>query len=176
MATSAIQEAQPSDARSGGSSSGEVASGGVAELLRPHAERVVRREGCILVDLRHLFEDGGWMLRVVIDRESGVNVEHCARVSRQLSAVLDVEDVLPGAYRLEVSSPGLDQPLLVAADFRRYAGHRVRILVRAADGEQLHRGLLRGLQHGTILLDDDAKGRLDIPLKRVAEACLEVEI
>ncbi len=153
-----------------------MSSGGVAELVRPHAERIARREGCTLVDLRHLFEGGGWMLRVVIDCESGVNVEHCARVSRQLSAVLDVEDLLPGAYRLEVSSPGLDRPLLVAADFRRYAGHRVRILAGEPDGEHLHRGLLRGLQHGTILLDDDAQGRLEIPLKRVTEACLEGEI
>ena len=116
------------------------------------------------------------MLRVVIDCEGGVNVEHCARVSRQLSAILDVEDLLPGACRLEVSSPGLDCPLLVAADFRRYAGHRVRIVAQDADREVLHRGLLRGLQHGTILLDDDTMGRLEIPLKRVAEARLEVEI
>ncbi len=165
-----------SDAPSSQSPSGEVASGGVAERLRPHAERVARREGCTLVDLRHLFEGDGWLLRVVIDRESGVNVDHCARVSRQLSAILDVEDLLPGAYRLEVSSPGLDRVLLVAADFRRYAGHRVRILARGPDGERLHQGLLRGLQHGTILLDDDATGRLEIPLKRVTEACLEVEI
>lgn len=176
MATPATQETQPGDAPSGGSPSAEVASRGVAELLRPHAERVARREGCILVDLRHLFEDGGWMLRVVIDHESGVDVEHCARVSRQLSAVLDVEDVLPGAYRLEVSSPGLDRPLLVAADYCRYAGHNVRILVRDSNGERLHRGVLRGLQRGTILLDDDSEGRLDIPRKRVVEACLEVEI
>ena len=112
---------------------------------------------------------------MVIDREGGVNVEHCARVSRQLSVILDIEDLLPNACRLEVSSPGLDRPLLVAADFRRYAGHRVRIVARDTDGEELYRGLLRGLQHGTILLDDDSVGRLEIPLKRIAEACLEVE-
>ncbi len=177
MATLTTQETQSDDAYSGGDSSRGVRSGGVAELLRPQAERVASREGCTLVDVRHLHEDGGWVLRVVIDHPGGVQVEHCARVSRQLSALLDVEDLLPGAYRLEVSSPGLDRPLLVAADFRRYAGHRVRVLAsQDDDGDRLHRGVLAGLQRGSILLDDDALGRLEIPLKRIAEARLEVEI
>ncbi len=175
MATPVTQETRSAGAQSGEKSSGDVRSG-AAEVLRPHAERVAGREGCTLVDVRHVHEDGGWVLRVVIDRPGGVHIEHCVKVSRQLSALLDVEDLLPGAYRLEVTSPGLECPLLVAADFRRYAGQRVRVLATEVAGDNLYRGVLAGLQRGSILLDDDSLGRLEIPLKRITEARLEVEI
>jgi ribosome maturation factor RimP len=66
-------------------------------------------------------------LRVYIDSPRGVNVDDCARVSRQLSALLDVEDPLPGQYTLEVSSPGLDRPLVKPEDFRRFVGETVKV-------------------------------------------------
>lgn len=66
-------------------------------------------------------------LRVYIDGPRGVNVDDCADVSRQLSALLDVEDPLPGHYTLEVSSPGLDRPLVKPEDFRRYVGETVKV-------------------------------------------------
>lgn len=66
-------------------------------------------------------------LRVYIDGPAGVNVDDCARVSRQLSALLDVEDPLPGQYTLEVSSPGLDRPLVKPEDFKRYLGETIKV-------------------------------------------------
>ena len=148
-----------------------------AERVRPHADRAVRREGCVLVDVTYGTERGRQVLRIVIDRADGVTVEDCARVSRQLSAVLDVEDAIPHAYSLEVSSPGLDQALLVAADYRRYAGRTVRILTTdELDGRTLFRGVLRGLRNGTVQLDEGSGRATNIPLKQVADARIELQI
>jgi ribosome maturation factor RimP len=69
-------------------------------------------------------------LRVYIDSPGGVTVDDCADVSRQLSALLDVEDPLPGRYTLEVSSPGLDRPLVKPEDFRRFVGERIKVKMR----------------------------------------------
>ena len=88
------------------------------------------------------------VLRVRIDRpgpaataEDSVSVEDCAHVSRDLSAILDVEDVVPTAYTLEVSSPGLDRPLRRADDYRRFAGRLAKIVMReAVDGQGFFRG------------------------------------
>ena len=70
---------------------------------------------------------GGGTLRVYIDREEGISVDDCARASREVSAVLDVEDPIRGTYTLEVSSPGVDRPLFSEADFKRFVGSQVRL-------------------------------------------------
>ena len=98
-------------------------------------------------------EASGMVLRVRLDRpgpsataEDSVSVEDCARVSRDLSAVLDVEDVVPMAYTLEVSSPGLDRPLRHADDYRRFAGRRAKLVMReAVDGQKFFKGILGGV-------------------------------
>ena len=148
----------------------------IAEQVAPLAARVARRVGCELAYVRYLFERSNWILRVVIDRDGGVNVEHCAKVSRQLSALLDVEDFIEAAYTLEVSSPGLDKELLVAADFKKYAGQRIRIqTVEGPEGSTTLRGKLRGLNGGNVLLEDEAGDRLELPRSSIAEARLELE-
>jgi len=83
------------------------------------------------------------LLRLYIDSEDGVSVDHCSAVSRELSALLDVEDPLPGHYTLEVSSPGLDRPLFTAAHFQRFAGANIRLVSRVmVDGRRRFRGRL----------------------------------
>jgi ribosome maturation factor RimP len=150
---------------------------GVAERVSPLAARVAKRVGCELAYVKFVPEAGGWILRVVIDTEGGVNVEQCAKVSRQLSALLDVEDFVGPGYTLEVSSPGLDRELLVAVDFEKYAGQRVRIeTVAGPEGATVLRGKLRGLEGGTVLLDEDGGARLELPRSSISEARLEVEI
>ena len=95
----------------------------VAERVRALASRVAGSYGLDIFDVQYRREGPGMVLRIQIDRpgagataEESVSVEDCARVSRDLSAVLDVEDIVPTAYTLEVSSPGLDRPLRHAAD------------------------------------------------------------
>ncbi len=148
----------------------------IEEQVAPLAARVAQRVGCDLAYVRYLFEGSNWILRVVIDRDGGVNVEHCAKVSRQLSALLDVEDFIEAAYTLEVSSPGLDKELLVAADFKKYAGQHVRIqTVVGPEGSATLRGKLRGLHGGNVVLDVGGD-RIELPRSSIAEARLEVEI
>src|ERR1044071_8564138 len=111
------------------------------------------------------------VLRVQIDRpgpgataEECVSVEDCANVSRDLSAIFDVEEVVPGAYNLEVSSPGLDRPLTRPDDYRRFAGRRAKLVMReAVDGQTFFKGRLGGVDDGTgaVLMDgDDGRGHL----------------
>jgi ribosome maturation factor RimP len=102
-------------------------------------EPVLEQSGFELVDLRFLLEQGGWVLRVQVDLPLGdvtdlsevpsdrVDLEDCENISRELSAVLDVEDPIPQAYHLEVSSPGIDRPLRTAAHFAHFKGSEAKI-------------------------------------------------
>ena len=111
--------------------------------------------------------------------EESVSVEDCARVSRDLSAVLDVEDVMPAAYTLEVSSPGLDRPLRSADDYRRFAGRRAKLVMReAVDGQMFFKGRLAGskTRDAGVVIDRGDDGRSHrVPLGVITRANLEVE-
>src|SRR5438105_15659403 len=138
----------------------------VVEQVRSVAIRVAASYGLEIFDVQFRREAHGMILRVQIDRpgpaaraEDSVSVEDCARVSRDLSAMLDVDDIVPGAYTLEVSSPGLDRPLRHADDYRRFAGRRAKIVMReAVDGQMFFKGTLGGVD-GTDVLIDGEDGR-----------------
>lgn len=96
------------------------------------------------------------VLRVFIDRAEGINVEDCALVSRQLSAVLDVEDPIAAEYTLEVSSPGMDRPLFTLEQFTRYVGEQVKVRLRAPfEGRRNFAGSLRAVEGDEIVIADD---------------------
>lgn len=98
------------------------------------------------------------ILRVYIDRPEGITVDDCSAVSYQLSGVLDVEDVVTGAYSLEVSSPGMDRPLFKLEHFARFAGEEVRVhLRRALDTRRNFKGLLRGVDGDQIIVEADGE-------------------
>src|SRR5881394_3436001 len=126
----------------------------VVEKVREIAGRVAADRGLEIFDVQFRREAPGMVLRVQIDRpgpaataEESVSVEDCALVSRDLSAVLDVDDVVPVAYTLEVSSPGLDRPLRGIADYRRFAGRRAKLVMReAVDGQMFFKGRLGGVE------------------------------
>jgi ribosome maturation factor RimP len=134
-----------------------------------------------LVDVRYLREPAGAVIRVIIDRPipglevgSGVSLEDCTAVSRDVSTTLDLHDdsLPPGGYRLEVSSPGLERPLVKLADFERFAGHEVKVRTRTAIERQrrFHGRLLRVVDR-SIELDQDGKVLL-IPHEDIAQANL----
>ncbi|MEW5792090.1 MAG: ribosome maturation factor RimP [Pseudomonadota bacterium] len=134
--------------------------------ITPHADldglfrSTVESLGYELVDVEFVRAGRQPLLRLYIDAPEGVTVDDCALVSRQVSALLDVEDVIPGAYRLEVSSPGLDRPLKRREDFVRFAGHKVNLrLHQPMDGQRRFVGELVGVEGGAVLLrvDDDVK-------------------
>lgn len=114
-------------------------------------------------------------LRIYIDHEQGITLEDCTKVSRQLSAVLDVEDPIGSAYTLEVSSPGLDRPLFKPQDYVRFAGHRVNIKLRdKIDGRRRYLGILQGLEDDCVVVDQDDE-RWELPLELIEQARLVPE-
>src|SRR3990172_8396494 len=106
---------------------GQEVMRGTRADLRKLLEPGVVALGFDLVDVELAGSHHSPTLRVYIDGPAGVNVDDCARVSRQLSALLDVEDPLPGQYTLEVSSPGLDRPLVKPEDFKRFVGETIKV-------------------------------------------------
>ncbi|MFM9271533.1 ribosome maturation factor RimP [Halomonas elongata] len=121
-------------------------------------EPVVTAMGFELWGIDYLSQGKHSRLVIFIDHEQGVGVDDCADVSRQVSAVLDVEDPIAGEYRLEVSSPGMDRPLFTLEQFERYAGHTVAVKLRAPfDGRRKFQGLLAGIEGDEVLLQLDGE-------------------
>ena len=155
----------------------------VLEQVRSAAARVAATHGLDIFDVQFRREAGGMVLRVQIDRpgpaataEESISVEDCARVSRDLSAVLDVEDVVPTAYTLEVSSPGLDRPLRRLDDYRRFAGRRAKLVMREpVDGQTYFKGRLGGVEDHEVVIDADDGRRHRVPVGVITRANLEVE-
>jgi ribosome maturation factor RimP len=116
------------------------------------------------------------VLRLVVDGPAGVNLDQCSAVSRQASALLDVEDPIRHAYTLEVSSPGLDRKLYSRGDYARFVGHRVK--VRMQPGYRACRmvtGELVGLDGDTVQVQDDTLGAVELPFEQIFETRLEVD-
>ena len=155
----------------------------VIEQVRDAAARVASGYGLEIFDVQLRREATGMVLRVRIDRpgpaaiaDESVSVEDCANVSRDLSAILDVEDLVPTAYTLEVSSPGLDRPLRSEAEYRRFAGRRAKVVMREPiDGQGFVKGRLAGVEHGHVLIDADNGRRVRVPVGSITRANLEVE-
>ncbi|KMY67774.1 hypothetical protein AAU61_07800 [Desulfocarbo indianensis] len=159
----------------GVSQASHVDSPEFAARLRELAEPVARSEGLVLVELIWRREGKGRVLRLFVDRpEGGVTLEECALVSRQVSSLLDVEDIIPVKYRLEVSSPGLTRQLKTTREYEIFAGRPARLVVRDPQGgTETVKGLLKGLAGEDVLIE--TKGRIrSVPLSQVAKARLDV--
>jgi ribosome maturation factor RimP len=163
-----------------------MAATDVVGRVRAIASRVADSYGLEIFDVQFRREGGGMVLRILIDRPGpaataaeSVGVGDCAHVSRDLSAILDVDDVVPAAYTLEVSSPGLDRPLTRADDYRRFAGRRAKLVMRqAVDGQTYFKGRLGGLEDGDVLyvlIEGDDRRTHRVPLGVITRANLEVE-
>lgn len=103
----------------------------VIESVRGILDPLLLENGLDLVDIEYRREGRGRVLRIYIDKEGGVTVDDCAKLSRELGILLDVHDVIPGSYNLEVSSPGLTRALKKPRDFERYKGKKVKIKTKA---------------------------------------------
>jgi ribosome maturation factor RimP len=142
--------------------------------LRRLAEQAAARFGFVLFDLE-VKGGGRKTVRVVLDRPEGVSVGDCARVSREISDGIEMENLVPGSYRIEVSSPGLDRPLRGEADFLRFAGERARVKAVDAEGrEAIHVGRIDHVRDGALGLKTDEGADLRIPLEWIRKANLAV--
>ena len=147
------------------------------EIIREMAERVATSEGLHLVDVELKGGNSNQLLRVFIDKPGGVSHADCALVSEQLSAMLDVEDIFPGRYVLEVSSPGLDRKLTRPSDYTCFVGRRARVVLKEATGEQrVLEGRLAGFENGRVRLDLGERGLQELDLNNIRKAQLVVEL
>lgn len=132
----------------------------LADKIRDIVQPPTEAAGYELVDLEYKGEPSGWVVRVYIDKPGGISHEDCERVSRELSAVLDVHDVIPHAYTLEVSSPGLNRPLRTLEHFRRHIGQRARVRLRhGVEGRRNFSGVIVGVvdTEDKVVLEVDGK-------------------
>ncbi|SEQ68960.1 ribosome maturation factor RimP [Solimonas aquatica] len=142
------------------------------ERLEQILEPVVVSLGYELVLLEYSPSPKNAMLRLYIDAPAGITLEDCERVSKEVSGVMDVEDPIRSAYRLEVSSPGLDRPLVKPAHFARFTGHQARIqLLAPKDGRRRFVGFIRGADESRIKLET-AEGMFELPLSDIERARL----
>lgn len=147
------------------------------EKIRVMAERVATSEGLHLVDVELKGGNSNALLRVYIDKPSGVSHADCGLISEQLSAMLDVEDPFPGRYVLEVSSPGLDRKLTKPSDFSYFVGRRARVVLKEAMGDQkVLEGRLAGFENGRVRLDVGEHDLQELDLANIRKAQLVVEL
>lgn len=156
----------------------------VLERVRALAEPILATLGFELVELEYKREGRGWILRFFLDKEGGITLDDCADASREIGMLLEVEDVIPTAYDLEVSSPGIDRPLKKAADFERFKGSLVKIKTyeRLDPDQRGHLrktfvGTLLGLEDGRVRIEQNDKkgGVVAFNLEEIALAQLEFE-
>ena len=139
------------------------------------ARPVLAEMGLELVDTQYRREQHGWVLRLVIDKPDGIGLSDCETVSREISQLLDIEDIIDQAYTLEVSSPGLDRPLKGMADFERFAGRKAKIkTAEPINGERVFIGRIIKVAGDSIVLAVGSR-ELTIAYSQVAKARLEVE-
>ena len=140
---------------------------GLSKLIEP----VVQELGCELWGIEKLQQGRQVVLKIYIESVDGINVDDCARVSRQVSAILDVEDPIPGEYMLEVSSPGVERRLFKPEHFNVCKGEKVQITLRQAfDGRRKFKGLLCGLEDEEVVIRVDDAQEIVLPMDSIERA------
>ncbi len=146
-----------------------------AAAVRAVVEPTVRELGYDLILVELAGAGGRRTLRLYIDRDGGIGIADCVRVSRQVSPLLDVEEPVFGPYVLEVSSPGIERPLGRPDDFERFTGSRVKLSSRRLlDGRRVFTGRLLGLQDGVVAVEEDDGRRYHVPYDALKAARLDV--
>ncbi len=141
--------------------------GSITESLREKIKPLVEEEGLELVDLNFYQSGSRSILRIYVDKAGGVTIDQCANLNRKIGDYLEMENLIPHRYLLEVSSPGLDRPLLRDADFKRKIGEKVKVsLKEKLDGQTEWVGKIMGFKEDDLIL-------LIEPNKKEAEAGIE---
>ena len=150
------------------------------EQVERQIEKIVSSEGMELVHVEYKRQGRGYLLRVDIDKEGGITLDDCSLVSQQVSAYLDVEDVVPTEYELQVSSPGLDRKFYRESDYTKFIGKLVRVKTsKPVRGLHVVVGRLKEFDGQRIVVTDPAVKKnpdYEIPMSDIKETRLEVEI
>jgi ribosome maturation factor RimP len=147
------------------------------ERLQNLIENVVAAEGMELVELEYKGSSRQSILRIYIDKPGGITHSDCELVSNQVGPLMEVEDLIPGSYTLEVSSPGLTRKLTKVVDYQRYQGRLVRIQTReSVGGSKNFRGTIRSINEQKIITLELKDGTLvAIPFQAIVKANLDIE-
>lgn len=141
------------------------------------ADPLAQSLGLELVDVEYLREGSAWVVRLYIDKPGGIGLDQCSEFSRALGPALDVEEIVPNAYTLEVSSPGIERPLKKPTDFERFTGQRIKVKtfgpIPGAKGapQKNFQGTLLGLRGASVALETEGQS-VEIPLTAIAKANL----
>jgi ribosome maturation factor RimP len=148
----------------------------VVSKIEEIAQRVAASDGIEVVEVELKGGGKNQLLRIFIDKPAGVTHADCELVSQQVGTILDVEDVVPGQYTLEVSSPGVERKLLKPQDYERFQGKKAKIVLREPVENQRHwEGTLAGFDGGTISLDTGSGRTVRLPFDRIERANLKFE-
>ncbi len=149
----------------------------VLNRVRELAAPILEDLGLELFDLAFKKAGGHQILRVFIDKKGGVTLDDCQRASREISALLDVKDIVPGSYSLEVSSPGINRPIRNEQEFQQYQGNKIKVrLFTTISDQKTFIGINRGVERDTLRLEISPGREVRIPVHEVAKANLEVDL
>jgi len=144
--------------------------------IREIAERVAVSEGIELVDVEVHGRGPGTVVRIFLDKPGGITHGDCQTVSRQVGTILDIEDLMDARYTLEVSSPGLERRLVKPEDYQRFAGHKLKLLLRSdRNGQRRFEGRLLGLDEGNVRVEIEGGGVLLVAPGEIEKANLAPE-
>jgi ribosome maturation factor RimP len=147
----------------------------IIDRVHTIADPILLNEGMEAVAIEYRRETRGWVLRLYIDKEGGVNIDDCTRISQEVGRALDVEDVISNPYTLEVSSPGLTRPLKIEKDFIKYRNHLVKIkTIYPIENQRQFIGKLLGFSENQIEMGIEGR-TIQIPLSNLAKANLEID-
>ena len=151
--------------------------GFVGERVREISKEAAEKGGCEFVHFEIAGTKRSPVLRVYVDKADGLSVEDCANVSRDIEARLDVEDIIPTKYVLEVSSPGLERELYSISDFRRFIGKLVKIRANIeVDGSKTIVGRIDGIEENDIQLELRNGKTVTVPYSSITKANLKVDL
>ena len=146
----------------------------VVNSVKELSETLLNSLSIELVDIEYRGEGRGKVLRIYVDKENGVTIDDCADISRELSVILDVNDVIPDRYTLEVSSPGLRRPLKKIEDFKRFIGNLVLIRTKESiNNRKVFKGTLNGCFDNHVVIEIDNES-YEIPFQLIKKANLEI--
>lgn len=146
------------------------------EAINAIIERVTEREGLELVHWEMVGPKNNSVLRIFIDKPGGVNHQDCEIVSNQVGTLLDVEDLIPTQYVLEVSSPGVDRPLYKPADYARFAGNKVKLKTQTSiNGQRNFKGKLLGIEADKVKLQIENGSEVEIAFDNITKGNIEYE-
>lgn len=149
----------------------------IEERVKEIAAKAAAKNGVEFVHCEIVGAKRNMTVRVYIDKPGGVSVEDCADVSRSMDETLDADDLIPSAYLLEVSSPGLERELYSFEDFKKFSGQRVKVkLATAINGQKVFIGQIAGTNGSEILLNEKTQGEIRFPYSEVVKANLRVDL